>query len=525
MAIKYSNGIRLNENDIAVLLPPQASEEHLGGFKAKARTNEDLEVVVDGSTGKAYVTGALATASAKGLMAAADKSKLDGIEDGANNYVHPEAHAATMITQDTEHRFVSDAQISSWNAKAETTVATEDANGLMSAAMVTKLAGIADGANNYVHPESHAASMIVEDATRRFVSDTEKAAWNAKAETTVVTKDANGLMSAAMFTKLEGIEEGANNYVHPETHAAAMITTDAERRFVTDAQIAAWSAKADTKEDVGLGNVTNDAQVKRSEMGVAGGVATLDASGLVPAAQLPSFVDDVLEVANYDALPGTGESGKIYVTLDTNLTYRWSGTQYVEISKSLALGETDSTAYAGSKGKANAEAIAAIVDGTTTVAKAADANTVNGLTVETAVPAGAVFTDTVYVHPETHAATMITTDATHRFITDEQLTKLAGVEEGANNYVHPETHAATMIVEDTTHKFVTDAQIAAWNAKAETTVMGAASASAAGASGLVPTPAKGDQVHFLRGDATWVAPTVAVNFDEESTLISFSVVG
>lgn len=106
-----------------------------------------------------------------------------------------------------------------------------------------------------------------------------------------------------------------------------------------------------TKNQVGLGNVTNDAQVKRSEMGKAGGVATLDGSGQVPASQLPSFVDDVLEYASKSAFPARGETGKIYVALDTNLTWRWSGSAYVEISKSLALGETSSTAYPGDKGK------------------------------------------------------------------------------------------------------------------------------------------------------------------------------
>ena len=110
-----------------------------------------------------------------------------------------------------------------------------------------------------------------------------------------------------------------------------------------------------TKANVGLGNVTNDAQVKRSEMGVANGVATLDSDGKVPASQLPSYVDDVLEYDNKAAFPATGESDKIYVAKDTNLTYRWSGSAYVEISVSLALGETSSTAYAGDKGKALAE--------------------------------------------------------------------------------------------------------------------------------------------------------------------------
>lgn len=82
--------------------------------------------------------------------------------------------------------------------------------------------------------------------------------------------------------------------------------------------------------------------------------------GLIPASYLPSYVDDVIEAASLSAFPKTGESGKIYVALDTNLTYRWSGTTYVEISPSLALGETSNTAYAGDKGKANADAIAAL---------------------------------------------------------------------------------------------------------------------------------------------------------------------
>ena len=128
-----------------------------------------------------------------------------------------------------------------------------------------------------------------------------------------------------------------------------------------------------SKAAVGLDNVTNDAQVKRSEMGVASGVATLNTEGKVPSSQLPSYVDDVLEYANKAGFPTTGESGKIYVAKDTNLTYRWGGTEYVEISPSLALGENESTAYAGNKGKANADNIASILGGTTAVPKADNA--------------------------------------------------------------------------------------------------------------------------------------------------------
>lgn len=79
--------------------------------------------------------------------------------------------------------------------------------------------------------------------------------------------------------------------------------------------------------------------------------ANLSNNGKVPANQLPSYVDDVLEYGTFNTFPTTGEDGKIYVAQDTNLTYRWSGTRYVEISQSLALGETSSTAYPGDKGK------------------------------------------------------------------------------------------------------------------------------------------------------------------------------
>ena len=87
-------------------------------------------------------------------------------------------------------------------------------------------------------------------------------------------------------------------------------------------------------------------------IGAANGIAPLDEDRKIPSTYLPSYVDDILEYDNLAGFPATGEGGKIYVAKDTNLTYRWSGTTYVEISKSLALGETDSTAFRGDYGKA-----------------------------------------------------------------------------------------------------------------------------------------------------------------------------
>ena len=151
-----------------------------------------------------------------------------------------------------------------------------------------------------------------------------------------------------------------------------------------------------TKEQVGLGNVTNDAQVKRVEMGVAQGVATLDENGLVPSSQLPSFVDDVIDCyATYTkADDGTlsnivlyedaehqtlivGESGKIYVdvtdatvfvnplnsetlseaTTKSAYQFRWTGTQFAVVGAPTVIGEITGTAFDGGRGKALEEKV------------------------------------------------------------------------------------------------------------------------------------------------------------------------
>lgn len=96
----------------------------------------------------------------------------------------------------------------------------------------------------------------------------------------------------------------------------------------------AAQAKADTAQ------AKADAAIPSLQKGQPNGVAGLDGSGTVPASQLPSYVDDVLEFGSFAALPAAGETGKIYITTDTNSQYRWSGTQYVLLTASP--GSTDS---------------------------------------------------------------------------------------------------------------------------------------------------------------------------------------
>ena len=127
---------------------------------------------------------------------------------------------------------------------------------------------------------------------------------------------------------------------------------------------AATATSATKATQDGNGAVISTTYLKVAQKGVANGLAELDANGIIVSSQLPSFVDDVIEGYYYNnkfykesthTTQITGETGKIYVNLesgtDQNKTYRWSGSAFVVISETLALGETSSTAYRGDRGK------------------------------------------------------------------------------------------------------------------------------------------------------------------------------
>lgn len=139
-------------------------------------------------------------------------------------------------------------------------------------------------------------------------------------------------------------DAGAARQSH--SHTKSQITDFPTSMPASD--VSAW-AKASSKPSYTASEV---GAIPTTAKGAASGVAELDANGKVVSSQLPSFVDDVLEYSAKSSFPATGDTGKIYVDTSTNKTYRWSGSAYVEISESLALGETSSTAYRGDRGKA-----------------------------------------------------------------------------------------------------------------------------------------------------------------------------
>ena len=142
--------------------------------------------------------------------------------------------------------------------------------------------------------------------------------------------------------------------------------TNSLKPYIVAGFIAMLAGTDANAKNLVLADGTNIAQstfIAATEKAANNGVATLGADGKVPASQLPSFVDDVLE-GYLNAADGKfyeestytteipAEGGKIYTDLPSNKTYRWGGSVYVEISASIALGETQGTAYEGSKGKA-----------------------------------------------------------------------------------------------------------------------------------------------------------------------------
>ena len=208
--------------------------------------NSDIHVTsTDKSNWNNKANSTIVTTSANGLMSKEDKLKLDDVEVGANNYVHPDTHPASMIAQDSNNRFVTDAEKTGWNNKASTTLATTTTSGLLSSSDKSKLDGISAGATKTI-VENILTSTSSSNALSAYQGKLLKDLIDTKAGSAIVTTTSNGLMSSADKIKLDGFENGANNYVHPDSHPASMIAQSSSYRFVTDSEKSTWNAKAST---------------------------------------------------------------------------------------------------------------------------------------------------------------------------------------------------------------------------------------------------------------------------------------
>lgn len=238
-------------------------------------------------------------------------SKLNGIAAGAtanssdatllNRANHTGTQAASTITEDSTHRFTTDAEKSTWNGKQDALAFTPENAANKSSSVVT------DQTSTTKYPTvksvfDWAASAI---------------AWVASYGSSIVSHLSNTSNPHSVTKAQIGLSDVDN-------------TSDLSKPVSTATQSA-----LDLKQDL-LSYTPENVENKNVENGYAG----LDGSGKIPSALLPSFVDDVIEETNLASLPATGDSGKIYVTTSDNKTYRWSGSAYVEISSSP--GSTDS---------------------------------------------------------------------------------------------------------------------------------------------------------------------------------------
>lgn len=246
------------------------------------------------------------------------------------------------------------------------------------------------------------------------------------------------------ISEIETSVSGKANATH--THIIADVT---DLQTTLDGKAAAshnHSADNITSGTLSIDRIPNISDAKID------GMSATKLTGTVPQANLPSYVDDVVEHENFEAFPPTGESGKIYVDTTTNKTYRWSGSTYVEISASLVLGETESTAFRGDYGKVayqHAQAKGSqFASGLYKVETNAEGHVVNAIAVAKSdiTNLGIPAQDTTYVDATGSASGLMSA---------ADKTKLDGIADGANNYTHPTSAAGAL--ESNIYKITTDA--------------------------------------------------------------------
>lgn len=339
-----------------------------------------------------------ATTSVAGLMSSSDKTKLNGIESGAD--VTDAENVKAALGTNSTHGGAFLRKDGTWQVPPNTTYGLsigtgDDANKIVltpSSGTANKItvpyASNAGTVNGKTVAKNVPSDAVFTDTTYEskaaanggtdvsLVTTGEKYIWNNKQNALTFNTTPSSTNKVATMADIPsslpangGTAENVSGTVTIEHGGTGATTASAARTnlglgsLATKSSLSASDIPTLTPSKVGLSNVTNNAQVKRSEMGVASGVATLDSNGKVPSSQLPSYVDDIIEGYYYNnkfyeeaahTTLITGESDKIYVDLSTDTTYRCSNVTnqtYTQIKGDLALGETSTTAYRGDRGK------------------------------------------------------------------------------------------------------------------------------------------------------------------------------
>lgn len=274
------------------------------------------------TAGNKVLDGALYVATDTGtLWMGISSSSLIQIKDNINtNTTYNLTKSGSTIT-------LRGSDGSTFNVTDSNTVygnATTSAAGLMSAADKAKLDGVATGSNHVTVDTALSA-----DSTNPVQNKVIKSALDGKSNTGH-THDDRYYTESEINTKLNAKANSSH------THTKSQITDFPTSMPASD--VYSW-AKQSSKPNYTISEVSGNLPASRI-------------SGTISASNLPSYVDDVLEYASFSNFPTKGESGKIYTALDTNRIYRWSGSAYIVISATLALGTTHATAGYGDESRA-----------------------------------------------------------------------------------------------------------------------------------------------------------------------------
>lgn len=200
------------------------------------------------------------------------------------------------------------------------------------------------------------------DRLRKSINDT-----NARLDEEITTRETQfNNLSDRLNTETEAREHGdrelkalINQEISDRTEEGKKLntkideeTTKLDKKYKAKTDELTTALEKETSDRVSYyENLSDQFETFKATKNQPNGLASLGSDGKVPASQLPAYVDDVIEKPTKAEFPQPGETGKIYVDISDGKTYRWSGSTYTEISASLALGETNSTAFPGNRGK------------------------------------------------------------------------------------------------------------------------------------------------------------------------------
>jgi hypothetical protein len=320
-------------------------------------THNATNVVVNSSDGTGGTINA-ATTTLAGVMSSADKTKLDGIATGAevnqnafsNVLVGTTTLSAELKTDTLNLVAGTNITLTADSATDTVTISADDVSVDWTQVQnkpdpVITLAGDLSGSVTLTDLGSGTLTATIQPNSVALGTDT---TGNYVAG---VTQGTDVLVTG---TAGEGWSPTISVDSASANTASKIVKRDASGNFSAGTITATLSGNATTATTLqtartingvsfnGSANITiaDSTKIPTTEKGVANGVATLGADGKVPSTQLPSYVDDVQEYTNLAGFPTTGEAGKIYVAINTNKTYRWSGSTYVYITS----GAVDSVA-------------------------------------------------------------------------------------------------------------------------------------------------------------------------------------